>query len=108
VASTLGDRGSFVYYGILIFGSMILILAFIAVPRLAFPKIPALPWTSAIVLLGLPKALSLWGRAGRRRTPRRPLDFIILDGATAQYNLVFGLLCTASLWVDYALRLLGD
>lgn len=105
VASLLGDRGSFVYYGVLIFGSLVLILAYIAVPRLVGPRIPALPWTSAVVLAGLPKALALWGRARRRRTPRRPLDFIILDGATAQYNLVFGLLCTLGLWLDFVLRL---
>jgi len=107
VASLLGDRGSFVYYGFLVFGSMALALLFIAVPRL-FPGwgLPALPWTSAVVLLGLPTALGLWGRAKRRRAPRRPLDFIILDGATAQYNLVFGLLSTAGLWLDFLIRLI--
>jgi 1,4-dihydroxy-2-naphthoate octaprenyltransferase len=108
VASTLGDRGSLVYYGILIFGSMALLLAFVVVPRIVSPGIPSLPWASAIVVLGLPSLLALWGRARRRRTPRRPLDFIILDGATARYNLIFGLLCTASLWIDYALRLFRD
>jgi len=108
VASLLGDRGSLVYYAILIFGSMLFILAFVAVPRLAAPRLPALPWTSAIVLLGLPKALSLWGRAKRRHAPRRPLDFIILDGATAQYNLVFGLLCTAALWLDFVICLIRE
>ncbi|MBM3294463.1 MAG: prenyltransferase [Candidatus Aminicenantes bacterium] len=107
VASLLGDRGSFAYYGFLIFGSMALALLFVAGPRF-FPGwgLPALPWTSAVVLLGFPTALALWGRAKRRRAPRRPLDFIILDGATAQYNLVFGLLYTAGLWLDFLIRLI--
>jgi hypothetical protein len=28
------------------------------------------------------------------------MDFIILDGATANYNLLFGLLCTSAVWLD--------
>jgi 1,4-dihydroxy-2-naphthoate octaprenyltransferase len=98
-ASVLGDRGSLVYYALLLFGSMGLVLLFILVPRVLFPALPAMPWTFLIVLLGLPSALGLWGRARRRRRPRRPLDFVILDGATARYNLVFGILCTAAVWI---------
>ena len=56
-------------------------------------------------LFALPRALQLWGRAKRRRAPRRPTDFIILDGATANYNLLFGLLCTAALWLQFVLKL---
>ncbi len=106
LASVLGDKGSFAYYGLLLFGSMALIFAFILVPRVLFKTLPAMPWTFVLVLLALPKALQLWGRAGRRRTPRQPMDFIILDGATAQYNLLFGLLCTASVWAWFVLGLL--
>jgi hypothetical protein len=29
------------------------------------------------------------------------MDFLILDGATANYNLVFGLLCTAAVWLNF-------
>jgi 1,4-dihydroxy-2-naphthoate polyprenyltransferase len=105
-AGVLGDKGSYAYYGLLLFGSMILILAFIVVPRALLPSLPALPWTFVLVLLALPKALQLWGKATRRRAPRQPMDFIILDGATAQYNLVFGALCTASTWAWYVLGLL--
>jgi 1,4-dihydroxy-2-naphthoate octaprenyltransferase len=107
VASILGDKGSLAYYGLLLFGSMALIAVFVLGPRLAAPGLPVLPWTFGLVLLALPKALGLWGRARRRSAPRKPLDFIVLDGATARYNLVFGLLCTAALWVQFALRLLG-
>jgi 1,4-dihydroxy-2-naphthoate octaprenyltransferase len=103
-ASVLGDAGSQAYYGFLLFGSLGLVLAFILVPRLVGGPLPALPWTFAIVLLALPKALDLWGRARRRLTPRRPMDFVILDGATAQYNLLFGTLCTFALWLWYFIR----
>jgi 1,4-dihydroxy-2-naphthoate octaprenyltransferase len=105
-ASVLGDKGSLAYYGLLLFGSMSLIFAFMLVPRVLFRGLPAMPWTFVLVLLGLPKALQLWSRAGRRRAPRRPMDFIILDGATAQYNLIFGLLCTASIWAWFVLGFL--
>jgi 1,4-dihydroxy-2-naphthoate octaprenyltransferase len=103
-ASILGDRGSLVYYGILLFGSMALILLFMLLPRLIPGRPPALPLTFAIMLFALPRALRLWGRAVRRQSPRRPLDFVILDGATAQYNLIFGLFATAALWLDFFLR----
>jgi len=105
-ASVLGDKGSFAYYGLLLFGSMALIFAFILVPRFLFRTLPAMPWTFVLVLLALPKALQLWGRARRRHAPRQPMDFIILDGATAQYNLIFGLLCTASVWAWFVFGLL--
>jgi 1,4-dihydroxy-2-naphthoate octaprenyltransferase len=105
-AAVLGDKGSAAYYGLLLFGSMGLIFAFILVPRVAFMTLPAMPWTFVVVVLALPKALQLWGRASRRRAPRKPMDFIILDGATAQYNLLFGALCTASVWAWFGLGLL--
>jgi hypothetical protein len=63
-----------------------------------------MPWTFLLVLLALPNALRLWGRAVHRAAPRAPLDFIILDGATASHNLVFGLLSTAAVILEGILR----
>ena len=105
VASLLGDKGSEAYYAFLIFGSMAIIFGLMIVPRLFALRFPAMPWTFAAVALALPRALMLWGRARRRRAPRQPLDFVILDGATAQYNLLFGLLCTAAVWLQLVLKL---
>jgi 1,4-dihydroxy-2-naphthoate octaprenyltransferase len=105
VASLLGDKGSEAYYAFLIFGSMAIIFGLMIVPRLFALRFPAMPWTFAAVALALPRALMLWGRAQRRRAPRQPLDFVILDGATAQYNLLFGLLCTAAVWLQLVLKL---
>jgi 1,4-dihydroxy-2-naphthoate octaprenyltransferase len=105
-ASILGDRGSLVYYGFLLFGSMAIIFGLMLIPRLISPALIPMPLTFAVILLALPRALHLWGRALRRDKPRQPMDFIILDGATAQYNLVFGLLCMAALWLQFILKLM--
>jgi 1,4-dihydroxy-2-naphthoate octaprenyltransferase len=100
VAGALGDRGSLAYYGCLIFAPFFIDLAFIAIPRLTGGPVRPMPLTFLIVLLALPNALRLWGRAVRRAAPRRPMDFIILDGATAKHNLVFGLLSTAAVILE--------
>ena len=72
VAGRLGDRGSLAYYGVLIFGPVLIDLAFIALPRLARGPLRPMPWTFLLVLLALPNALRLWGRAVRRPPPARP------------------------------------
>jgi len=105
IASIFGDRGSLAYYAFLIFGPFVIIAGLILVPRLFSGRIVAMPWLFFLSLLALPNALKLWGRAVRRREPRQPMDFIILDGATAQHNLVFGLLCTAAVWFQFILNL---
>jgi 1,4-dihydroxy-2-naphthoate octaprenyltransferase len=107
MAYRLGDRGSLIYYGFLLFGSMGLIIAFVAVPRLVALPLPPLPPAFLIVLAALPRALVLWKRARWRHAPEKPMDFVILDGATASYNLIFGLLCTAALWLHAGLEALG-
>ncbi len=106
VAGLLGDKGSLAYYGILIFAGFVFYPALVLVPRLAAGRFVPMPWTFLAVFLALPEALKLWRRALLRRTPRRPLDFVILDGATANYNLVFGLLSTAAVWLEALRRLL--
>jgi len=103
VAGLFGDKGSLIYYGVLIFGGFLIDLALIVLPRLSGGRLVPMPWTFLVVFLALPSALKLWGRAVRRHAPRRPMDFIILDGATANHNLVFGLLSTAAVWLE-ALR----
>lgn len=91
VAGLLGDTGSLLYYGFLLFGPFILV-ALATFPL--FPKIPPLSPFALIAWGALPAALACWKKAVRRHTPRHPTDFIALDGATAQLNLIFGLLYT--------------
>ncbi len=105
MASLLGDKGSLFYYAFLLFGSMTIIFGLILIPRVISPSLTPMPLTFFLVWLAFPHALQLWRRAVRRREPRRPMDFIILDGATANYNLLFGILCTAAVWLQYLLRL---
>ena len=95
-AGLLGDRGSLAYYGFLLFAPFAIDALLMALPRVVRTGLRPMPWTFLVVLAALPAALGLWGRALRRAAPRRPLDFLVLDGATAGYNLVFGLLSTAA------------
>lgn len=98
MASLFGDRGSLAYYAFLIYGPFVIVFGLILLPRLVSAQFVAMPWTFFLILLALPNALKLWGRGVRRHEPRQPMDFIILDGATSQHNLVFGLICTAAVW----------
>lgn len=104
VAGVLGDRGSLAYYGCLLFGPFVIDLALVTAPRLTGGPFRPMPLTFLLVLFALPSALRLWGRAVRRAAPRRPMDFIILDGATAHHNLVFGLLSTAAVILEGVLK----
>ncbi|MGB9763747.1 MAG: prenyltransferase [Candidatus Saccharicenans sp.] len=105
VASLLGDRLSLVYYANLIFGSLVLVVAFVLVPRIFGFDFPSLPLSMLIVVLALPGALKLWKKARRRKEKEYRLDFLTLDGATALYNLFFGLLSVAGLWLAYFLKI---
>ena len=104
IASMIGDKGSLRYYGYLIFGPFIVILLLILVPYFVFPGATFMPFTFAVVLLSLPMALKLWQKALHRQSPKNPIDFVALDGATAQFNLAFGVLCTVALVLEAVIR----
>ena len=97
MASMFGDKGSLVYYGVLIFFPFAIILVYITIPAIADTFLPPMPLTFLLTLLAVPMGIKLLNKARARKQPAQPLDFIALDGATAQYNLVFGLLCVGSL-----------
>lgn len=99
MAGLLGDQGSLLYYGLLLFApfGLVLVLMIVSLPP-AF-VLHLMPPTFLIVFLAFPNALKLWRRAARRAAPRTPLDFAALDGATARHNLVFGLLATAAVFL---------
>lgn len=103
-AGLLGDRGSLVYYGFLLFLPFPLVIALMIVPRFSGGGLLPMPPTFLLVILALPNALKLWGRALRRAAPRSPFDFIVLDGATARHNLVFGLLSAAAVLLSKWVR----
>jgi 1,4-dihydroxy-2-naphthoate octaprenyltransferase len=97
IAALLGDKSSLRYYGVMIYGPFVLVLLLILVPFFLFPEMTAMPFTFLITIGALPLAVKLWKKALNRKTPSQPLDFIALDGATAQLNLLFGSLCTLAL-----------
>lgn len=105
IASMLGDKASLRYYGYLIFGPFFVVLALILIPYFAFPEVTFMPFTFGIVIISLPMALKLWQKALNRKEPKNPIDFVALDGATAQFNLVFGLLCTVALVLEAVIRI---
>jgi len=101
IASLLGDRHSLHYYGLLIFGPFLILLALMIIPRIWFNTVQPMPFTFFITIFALPLAIRLWQRALSRKKPKNPYDFIALDGATAQMNLLFGLLCNGALLLHY-------
>ena len=97
VASILGDTGSLIYYALLLVLPYVLVALFVFAPGLTIAPRFALPSAALLVFLSLPNAFALWRRARSRHAPRKPLDFIALDGATAQHNLLFGVLYIAGI-----------
>lgn len=98
-AVVLGDRGSGVYYNLLVFSPFAVLLIFITVPRIAATALPAMPLSFLAAAAALPLAFSLRHKARCRHAPGGRPDFITLDAATARYNLLFGLLCTLAAWL---------
>lgn len=94
MAGLLGDKGSMVYYCLLLAVPFLYVAGAVALSR---QWQSPLPWTMLAVFLALPMAAGRIKKAARRANPASPLDFVILDGATAQLNMVFGLLMTAGL-----------
>jgi len=96
VAALLGDKGSQVYYEVLIFSPFALLLIYMLLPRIVSFS-PALPWTFVVVFLALPLALVLRKKSRQRAGDQPHFEFLTLDGATARLNLAFGLLCVVAL-----------
>lgn len=105
VASVLGDSKSEVYYRFLLlfpFAFVLLVIIFSWIDGLR----PRMPLTFLIIFLILPKAFTLIKKGKRRSNPEQPQDFIALDGETAQFNMLFGILCTVALGLDALVKAL--
>jgi len=105
MASLFGDRGSLFYYAFLLFFPYLFVAGW-AVFSLVSDIGPNMPLAALLVFISLPLALKLFRRGLLRKSAENPLDFLALDGATGQLNLVFGLLYTASFGVDALVRYL--
>lgn len=94
VATGLGERGSAVYYRVLMLSPFALVVTYVVL-GLATGMSSLAPLTALTVLLALPIAVKLV------RTTRQtdPQGFTMLDGKTAQLQMLFGLLAVVSLLV---------
>ncbi len=90
------SRDAWAWCALLLFGPYAVIAAIIALSW-GLGMGPRMPLTFAITLLALPLGFGLMRKARARHTADDPLDFRAMDGATAQFNLAFGLLCTLAL-----------
>jgi 1,4-dihydroxy-2-naphthoate octaprenyltransferase len=96
MASVLGDAASESYYTLLLLLPFVIILSYLLLSIVNWLE-PKMPLTFLITFIAVPKAFKLISKGKRRKNPAMPLDFIALDGETAQLNLIFGILCTLAL-----------
>ncbi len=96
VASCLGDAGSQTYQRALLFAPFMIIALLVLLTHVTALS-PRMPVTFLVTLLALPLAIRLVRTGARRHDPQTSQAFAALDGATAQLNLLFGLLCLVAL-----------
>ncbi len=95
-ASLLGERGSAVYYRVLMIGPFVMTLALCALAYIPGAPTGGAPLTCVIVLLAVPLAVKLL-RIDRAHDAR---TFVMLDGKTAQLQLLFGILLPSAFIVS--------
>ena len=95
VASLLGDAGSQTYQRTLLFAPFAIIALLVLLTHVTSIS-PQMPATFLITLLAVPLAIRLAKTGTRRHDPQQSQAFAAMDGATAQLNLLFGLLCVAA------------
>jgi 1,4-dihydroxy-2-naphthoate octaprenyltransferase len=103
VASCLGDAGSQTYQRVLLFAPFTIIALLVLLTHVTALS-PRMPVTFLVTLLALPLAIRLVRTGARRHDPQKSQAFAALDGATAQLNLLFGLLCLVALGLHALMR----
>ena len=101
VAMLLGDRGSLVYYTALLISPFAIILFLMTAPLFINLGELAMPLSFGIVFFALPAAVHLIKKTESRFIPERVMEFAALDGSTAKFNTIFGLLCLLSVLAFY-------
>jgi 1,4-dihydroxy-2-naphthoate octaprenyltransferase len=104
MASVLGDSASEDYYTFLLISPFAIILLYLLLSIIDVLQ-PEMPLTFLVTFIAIPKTIKLIQKGKRRKNPAMPLDFIALDGDTAQLNLLFVVLCTVALGMDALLAL---
>jgi 1,4-dihydroxy-2-naphthoate octaprenyltransferase len=103
VANCLGDTGSQTYQRVLLFAPFTIIALLVLLTHVTALS-PRMPVTFLVTLLALPLAIRLVRTGARRHDPQKSQAFAALDGATAQLNLLFGLLCLVALGLHALMR----
>ncbi len=103
IAGCLGDRGSQAYQRVLLFAPFIIVVFLVLLTHVTSLS-PRMPATFLITLLAVPLAVRLAKIGAGRHDPQKSEAFAAMDGATAQLNLLFGLLCVAALGLHALLR----
>ena len=93
IASLMSDRAALIYFGFLLFSPFIIISILVGVKH-GTDSMYGMPVAFLIILLAVPMAVKLFFKAKNRKTASNPMDFVTLDGATAQLNMLFGILCS--------------
>lgn len=102
VASVIGDRASYAYYYVLIFGAYLLTALLVVLPRTLNWEMPALPVSVLIALvLSIPQATKLIRLSRMKRKPETYPAFLGLLGETAKFHMIFSLCFIAGLIVNY-------
>jgi len=90
----LKDRGSAIYYWLLVLGPFVLVAAYFVVGMLSGGKFHA-PIAAFLSILALPVAVQLLRNTRERRSGGEWKRFATLDAQTARLHLLFGLLLSA-------------
>lgn len=96
IAALIGDGASNFYYQLLLMLPFLIVLTLVTAGYFLDWN-QKMPYTFLIVFLAAPKAFQLIRIGQNRQMPKQPHDFIALDGATAQLNLLYGALCIIAL-----------
>ncbi len=99
LASIFGDIRSESYFAFLLFSPFAVILFFIFL-SFATNLNPKMPLTFLVTFMAMPMAIKLVKKSKQRNNSKYLKDFLALDGATAQLNLMFGILCISALGLD--------
>ncbi len=99
LAGFLGNNRSYFYYLFLIFSPFLLIVMFVFFIY-DFLGYQSLPLLMLLTLLSLPLAFNLKKEANKKYKGMKSKNFLCLDGNTARFNTIFGLLFILSILIN--------
>ncbi len=96
IAGKLGVRGAALYYHFLLLLPFIIVAIYVGINHLLGISVGA-PVSALLVFLALPMIIKML-----KVTPDTGMEFVMLDGRTAQAQFVFGILLVAGFFIDTA------